>query len=78
MIYALAESGGVDSKHVDNLFAARGSLQPYGRALLALTLSLQKDQRAQEVASEIERYASVGQNVRPLAVKAQSGVRVLR
>ena len=59
-IYALAESGGIDSKHVNNLFAARGSLAPYGRALLALTLSLRKDHRAQEVASEIERSASAG------------------
>ncbi len=60
VIYALAESGGVDSKHVDSLFAARGSLQPYGRALLALTLALQSDHRAQEVAAEIERNASAG------------------
>ena len=60
LIYALAESGGIDSKHVDNLFAERNTLQPYGRALLALTLSLRKDQRAQEVASEIERSASAG------------------
>lgn len=56
MVYALAETGGVDSKHVERLFAERGSLQPYGRALLALTLTLQKtDQRAWEVATEIER-----------------------
>jgi uncharacterized protein YfaS (alpha-2-macroglobulin family) len=60
VIYALAESGGVDSKHVESLFAARSGLQPYGRALLALTLSLQKmDQRAREVASEIERSAII-------------------
>jgi uncharacterized protein YfaS (alpha-2-macroglobulin family) len=59
--YALAESGGVDSKHVDSLYAARGGLLPYGRALLALTLSIQKmDQRAQEVAVEIERSANLG------------------
>ena len=61
VVYALAESGGVDSKHVDNLYTIRGGLQPYGRALLALTLSIQKmDQRAREVAAEIERYATVG------------------
>ena len=60
MIYALAESGGVDSRHVEKLFAERNNLQPYGRALLALTLSLVKmDQRAQQVATEIERSASV-------------------
>jgi hypothetical protein len=58
MVYAMTESGGADSRHVEKLFAERGSLQPYGRALLALTLSLQKmDQRAHEVASEIERAA---------------------
>ncbi len=60
MIYALTESGGVDSKHVEKVFAERNQLQPYGRALLALTLSLLKmDQRASEVATEIERSATV-------------------
>lgn len=57
MVYALAETGGVDSAHVDKLFGERMNLQPYGRALLALTLSLQKDRRAGEVATEIERTA---------------------
>jgi hypothetical protein len=60
MVYALAESGGADSKHVERLFAECKSLQPYGRALLALTLSLLKmDKRAADVALEIERSASV-------------------
>ncbi len=60
MIYALAESGGADSRYVEKLFAERDKLQPYGRALLALTLSLVKmDQRAREVAAEIERSATV-------------------
>jgi uncharacterized protein YfaS (alpha-2-macroglobulin family) len=60
MIYALAESGGVDNSYLDKLFAERQNLQPYGRALLALALSLQKmDQRALEVAGEIERNAQV-------------------
>ena len=59
MVYALTESGGADSRHVEKLFAERNNLQPYGRALLALTLSLQKDQRAWEVATEIERSATV-------------------
>lgn len=59
MIYVLTESGGVDSRYVEKLFAERNALQPYGRALLALTLSLAKmDQRAREVAAEIERSAS--------------------
>ena len=60
MVYALAESGGVNSGYVDKLYAERGNLQPYGRALLALTLSLQKDRRAAEVANEIERSARSG------------------
>ena len=60
MVYALAESGGVNSGYVDKLYAERGNLQPYGRALLALTLSLQKDKRAAEVANEIERSARSG------------------
>lgn len=59
MIYALAESGGADSRHVEKLFAERNNLQPYGRALLALTLSIVQDRRAHEVAAEIERSATV-------------------
>ena len=60
MAYALAESGGVDSKHIEKVFAERNQLQPYGRALLALTLSISNmDQRASEVATEIERTATV-------------------
>ncbi len=62
MVYALTESGGADSRYVEKLFAEREKLEPYGRALLALTLSLSKmDQRAQEVAAEIERSARVDQ-----------------
>lgn len=57
MIYALAETGGVDSKHLEKLYSEHGSLQPYGRALLALSLTLQKDRRAGEIATEIERTA---------------------
>ena len=60
MVYALAESGGVDGGYVDKLFGDRWNLEPYGRALLALTLSLQKDKRAVEVASEIERTVRTG------------------
>ncbi|HKR13424.1 MAG TPA: MG2 domain-containing protein [Pyrinomonadaceae bacterium] len=55
MVYALAETGGVDGTYVDKLYGERNSLQPYGRALLALTLSLQKDKRAWEIANDIER-----------------------
>ena len=61
MIYALAESGGVDYGHVEDLFKERHNLQPYGRALLALTLSLLQDRRAPAVATEIERSAIVDQ-----------------
>ena len=60
MVYALAESGGVDANYVDKLFGERGNLEPYGRALLALSLSLQKDKRAVEVANDIERTARSG------------------
>lgn len=60
MVYALAESGGVDGGFVDKLYGERGNLQPYGRALLALALSLQKDRRASEIANDIERTATSG------------------
>ncbi len=58
MIYALEETGGVDGQHVDLLFSARNELQPYGRALLALTLKHRKDDhRARQIAAEIEGSA---------------------
>lgn len=60
MIYALAVSGGVDNRHLEKLYAERQYLQPYGRAMLALALSAQKmDQRALEIAGEIEQTAQV-------------------
>ncbi len=60
MVYVLSETGGVDSRHIEKLFAERKELQPYGRALLALTVAGQKmDQRAGQVASEIESSAIV-------------------
>ncbi|MDT7542190.1 MAG: alpha-2-macroglobulin [Acidobacteriota bacterium] len=59
MIYSYSETGGVDARYVDDLFNNRGRLQPYGRALLALTLKQRGDSaRAHEVATEIERTAS--------------------
>ena len=59
MVYALEESGGADSHYVEKVFGERGSLQPYGRALLALTLKQRKDdKRARDVAAEIERTVS--------------------
>ena len=59
MVYALEESGGADSRYVEKIISDRGNLQPYGRALLALTLKQRKDdKRARDVAAEIERTAS--------------------
>ena len=59
MVYAMAESGGGESHHVEKIYGERGNLQPYGRALLALTLKQRKDdRRAREVANEIERTAT--------------------
>lgn len=56
MVYALTQSGGTGSAHLEQLYGARRNLQPYGRALLALSLAHQKmDQRAAQVASEIEQ-----------------------
>ena len=57
MVYALEESGGADKQLIEKIFSERGNLQPYGRALLALTLKLKKDGRAKDVAAEIERTA---------------------
>src|SRR6185369_15468000 len=51
MIYALGESGNVEGSLVNELFARRGELQPYGRALLALALKGHRDDnRARQVA----------------------------
>ncbi len=59
MVYALEESGGADGHYVEKVFFERGNLQPYGRALLALTLKQRKDdKRARDVAAEIERTVS--------------------
>ena len=58
MIYALGQSGSVDSSVLNDLFAKRGQLQGYGRALLALALKQQRDDnRARQVAGEIEQAA---------------------
>ncbi|HLN99210.1 MAG TPA: MG2 domain-containing protein [Pyrinomonadaceae bacterium] len=60
MVYALEDSGGSDGALVEKIFGERGSLQPYGRALLALTLKHRKDEkRARDVAAEIERTVSM-------------------
>src|SRR5438445_12872105 len=53
MIYAFTESGESDSHYLEELYGKRGSLGPYGRALLALALHQRKDGRAREVANLI-------------------------
>jgi uncharacterized protein YfaS (alpha-2-macroglobulin family) len=59
MVYALEESGGSQNRHLEKIVNERGNLQPYGRALLALTLKQRKDEkRARDVAAEIERTAT--------------------
>jgi uncharacterized protein YfaS (alpha-2-macroglobulin family) len=58
MVYALNASGGVNPRYLEELFTNRGRLQPYARALLALTLKQRGDGRARQLASEIERSAS--------------------
>jgi uncharacterized protein YfaS (alpha-2-macroglobulin family) len=64
LVYALNLSGvapgPVESRYVNDLFAKRAELQPYGRALLALALKHRgDDNRARQVASELEREARV-------------------
>ncbi len=60
LIYAMNVSGDADARYVNDLFAKRVDLQPYGRALLALTLKHRGDEnRAKQVAGEIERNARV-------------------
>ncbi|HLG17863.1 MAG TPA: alpha-2-macroglobulin family protein [Blastocatellia bacterium] len=62
MLYALSESGRVDQRYVEDLFAKRTQLQPYGRALLALTLKHRRDEaRAGQVAGELEHAATVNE-----------------
>jgi uncharacterized protein YfaS (alpha-2-macroglobulin family) len=57
MIYAYTESGESDGHYLEELFAKRDKLGPYGRALLALSLQQRKDGRAKEVANTIEGAA---------------------
>jgi hypothetical protein len=58
MIYSLNASGETDARYVNDLFNSRSGLQPYGRALLALTLRARNDEsRARQVAGEIESSA---------------------
>jgi uncharacterized protein YfaS (alpha-2-macroglobulin family) len=57
MIYAFTESGDSDGHYLEELYGKRGTLGPYGRALLALALQVRKDGRAKEVAGLIENTA---------------------
>src|SRR3989442_3788814 len=57
MIYAFTESGDSDGHYLEELYAKRGSLGPYGRALLALALHERKDGREREIAGAIESAA---------------------
>jgi len=58
IVYALSTSGGVNARYLEEMYTNRGRLQPYARALLALTLKQRGDTRARQVASEIERSAT--------------------
>ncbi len=59
LLYAQQAGGGADARYLTDMFNRRSELQPYGRALLALTLKLRSDNRAGLVASDIERSARV-------------------
>ena len=62
MIYALYQGGDKEARYINDLFAQRNNLQPYGRALLALALKGRGDDaRARQVADEIERTARVNE-----------------
>jgi uncharacterized protein YfaS (alpha-2-macroglobulin family) len=59
LVYAYYASGDADARYINDLFAKRGELQPYGKALLALSLKLRGDQnRAAQIAGDLERSAS--------------------
>src|SRR5947199_2905399 len=53
MIYAVTESGDSDGHYLEALYGKRGSLGPYGRALLALALHQRKDGRAKDMTGAI-------------------------
>ncbi|HEV2668722.1 MAG TPA: alpha-2-macroglobulin family protein, partial [Blastocatellia bacterium] len=64
LVYAFNVSGegtnAAEARYVNDLFAKRAELQPYGRALLALAFkSRGDDNRARQVVSELEREARV-------------------
>src|SRR5262249_29766893 len=64
LVYALNVSddkpNAAEARYVNDLFAKRAELQPYGRALLALALkSRGDDNRARQVVSDLEREGRV-------------------
>ncbi len=61
MVYSYTLSGDGYEKYLNDLFAQRSSLQPYGRAMLALALHARNDKRAAVVAGDIERSAKVSE-----------------
>src|SRR5437762_10809292 len=61
MIYALVESGSADYKYLEQLYSTRGQLLPYARALLALALKERGDDRAREIAGQVESSAHVSE-----------------
>jgi uncharacterized protein YfaS (alpha-2-macroglobulin family) len=72
MIYAFSESGWTDAKYIGEFFANRNSLQPYGRALLALALEARGDKRAATVAGEIESSAVASEGVAHWSSRSKS------
>ena len=61
VVYAYIVSGEGGEKYLNDLFAQRATLQPYGRAMLALALHSRGDKRAGQVAAEIEKSAKVSE-----------------
>lgn len=61
MIYALSESGNADQRYLEELYNRHSTLQPYGRALLALLLKQRGDNRMSAIAAEIEGSAIVNE-----------------
>src|SRR5205085_9823036 len=55
--YAFALSGGAETSVTDAAWNARGSLTPYGTAVLGLAMKLAYDARAEQLASDLERSA---------------------
>jgi hypothetical protein len=61
MVYALIQSGNPDDRHLNGLFADRAKLGPYAKALLTLSLAERGNNRAAQVAAEIEQSAQASE-----------------